>query len=80
MVDWREYIVTNPEVLVGKPVVKGTRLSVEFILRLLAEGWTKQEVLDNYPTLSPQGLQAVLAFAVECLSEEGLFQLKKTAI
>ena len=80
MVEWRDYIVTNPEVLVGKPIVKGTRLSVEFILRLLAEGWTKQEILDNYPTLTPQGLGAVLAFAAECLKEEGLFQLKKTAI
>jgi len=71
--DWREYIHSDPEVLLGKPVVKGTRLSVEFLLGLFAAGWTEREVLDNYPTLTPQSLRAVFAFATECEREEALF-------
>jgi uncharacterized protein (DUF433 family) len=61
--DWREYIHSDTEVLLGKPVVKGTRLSVEFLLGLFAAGWTEKQVLDNYPTLTAQSLRAVFAFA-----------------
>jgi len=61
--NWREYIHSDAEVLLGKPVVKGTRLSVEFLLGLFAAGWTEEQVLDNYPTLTPQSLRAVFAFA-----------------
>jgi uncharacterized protein (DUF433 family) len=64
--NWREYIHSDPEVLLGKPVVKGTRLSVEFLFSLFAAGWTEKEVLDNYPTLTPQSLRAVFAFAKGC--------------
>jgi len=70
--DWREYIHSDAKVLLGKPVVKGTRLSVEFLLGLFAAGWTEKEVLDNYPILTPQGLRAVFAFATECMREEAL--------
>jgi uncharacterized protein (DUF433 family) len=48
--DWRERIVTNPDILVGKPTIKGTRISVELILGWLAQGWTHEQVLENYPT------------------------------
>ncbi len=78
--DWREYIHSDPEVLLGKPVVKGTRLSVEFILGLFAAGWTEKQVLDNYPTLTPQSLRAVFAFARECMREEALFILTPAGI
>ena len=61
--DWRKYIHSDAEVLLGKPVVKGTRLSVEFLLGLFAAGWTEKQVLENYPTLTPQSLRAVFAFA-----------------
>jgi uncharacterized protein (DUF433 family) len=71
--DWREYIHSDAEVLVGKPVVKGTRLSVEFLLGLFAAGWTEKQVLDNYPPLTPQSLREVFAFATECMCEEALF-------
>ncbi|MBW4495790.1 MAG: DUF433 domain-containing protein [Oscillatoria princeps RMCB-10] len=73
--DWREYIHSDPKILVGKPVVKGTRLSVEFILGLFAAGWTEQQVLDSYPTLTPEGLRAVFAFAAECMREEVLYTI-----
>ena len=73
--DWREYIHSDAEVLSGKPVVKGTRLSVEFILGLFAVGRTEKQVMDNYHTLTPQSLRAVFAFAAECMREEALFVL-----
>jgi len=68
--DWRTYIHSDSKILLGKPVVKGTRLSVEFILGLFAEGWTEQQILENYPTLSAIAIQAVFAFASECLRED----------
>ena len=73
--DWRTYIHTDPTILMGKPVVKGTRLAVDFILGLLAAGWTEQQVLDNYPALTPTALQAVFAFTVECLRENRFYTL-----
>jgi len=72
-IDWRQHIHSDPEILLGKPVVKGTRLSVDFILRLFAAGWTEQQVLENYPTLAPDALRAVFAFAAECMREEALY-------
>jgi uncharacterized protein (DUF433 family) len=49
--DWKTHIHVDPQILLGRPVIKGTRLSVEFILGLLSEGWTEQQILENYPTL-----------------------------
>ena len=68
--DWKPYIHSDSKILLGKPVVKGTRLSVEFILGLFAEGWTEQQVLESYPTLNAITLQAVFAFAADCLKED----------
>ena len=73
--EWREHIHSDPAVLLGKPVVKGTRLSVEFLLGLFAAGWSEKQVLENYPTLTTTGLRAVFAFAAECIREEALFSL-----
>jgi uncharacterized protein (DUF433 family) len=77
--DWRDQINSDPDMLGGKPVVRGTRLAVDFILGLLADGWTEQEVLENYPTLTPEGLRAVFAYAAEVLREEALYPLKPGA-
>jgi len=71
-IDWRDYIHSDPNILVGKPVVKDTRLSVEFILGLFEVGWTEQQVLENYPRLTQKSLRAVFAFAIDCLKEEAL--------
>jgi len=70
---WQDYIHTDPEILNGKPVIKGTRLSVEFLLGLLAVGWTEQQILDNYPTLKARDLQAMFAFMADSLQENLLF-------
>ena len=64
-IDWRDYIHSDPDILVGKPVVKGTRLSVEFILGLFAVGWTEKQVLDSYPGLTHTDLQAIFQYKEE---------------
>jgi uncharacterized protein (DUF433 family) len=61
--DWKERIVIDPEILVGKPVIKGTRLAVEFIIDLLAQGWSEREILRNYPGLTQQDIRACLVYA-----------------
>lgn len=68
--NWREHIVTTPETLFGKPRIKGTRIGVEFVLELLASGWTEAQILENYPHLKPEDLQAVFAFVHDCLKDE----------
>src|SRR5437588_590220 len=68
--NWEQRFVTDPDILVGKPVVKGTRLAVEFILGLLAEGWTEAEVLSNYPGLTRDDVLACLAYATVRLQSE----------
>jgi len=79
-IEWKDYIHSDPEILLGKPVLKGTRLSVEFILGLFAEGWTDQQIIENYPTLSKESLRAVFAFATECMREEFLYLLPTEAV
>lgn len=73
---WQDHIVSDPNILLGKPVIKGTRLSVEFILERLATGWSEQEVLDNYPRLTRDDIQAIYAYAYEGLKDGLLFQLR----
>ena len=73
MMNWQQRIEVQESVLAGKPVVKGTRLSVEFLLGLFAEGWTEQQVLENYPQLCREDLQAVFAFSAACLHDEQFF-------
>jgi len=71
--NWRDYIQSDPGILQGKPVVKGTRLAVDFILSLYATGWTQRQILESYPTLSPEALRAVFAFSAECMREEAIY-------
>jgi uncharacterized protein (DUF433 family) len=68
--DWKSYIHCDPNILLGKPVIKGTRLSVEFILGLFSQGWTEQQILESYPSLNAIALKAVFAFAADCLRED----------
>lgn len=71
--DWKARIVADPGVLVGKPVVKGTRISVEMVVALLAKGWTQQQILENYPGLTLDDIRACLAYAAELLQSERLY-------
>jgi len=67
MNDW---IVANPEILGGKPCVKGTRISVEFILELLASGATREAILRAYPQITSEGLSAALQYAARVMKNE----------
>lgn len=71
--NWRDYIHSDPDVLLGKPVVRGTRISVELILELLGNGWTEAMLLQSYPTLSPEALRAVFLYLRECMQDELYF-------
>ncbi len=77
--DWQQHIHSDPDIVMGKPVLKGTRLAVDFLLNLFAAGWTQQQVLENYPSLTPEALRAVFAFAAECMSEETLYNIPMAA-
>jgi uncharacterized protein (DUF433 family) len=67
--NWRDYIHADPAILTGKPVMRGTRLGVQFLLELFAAGWTHRQVLESYPHLTPEALRAVFAFAAEAMQE-----------
>jgi uncharacterized protein (DUF433 family) len=72
---WQDRIVVDPNILVGKPIVKGTRLAVEFVIDLLAHGWSEADVLKNYPGLSAEDIRACLAYAGERLRAEKVYPL-----
>ena len=73
--EWKKRITVDPEILAGKPIIKGTRISVEFILDLLANGWTTENILKNYPQLKREDIFAVLKYATEILTEEKVYPL-----
>ncbi len=68
--DWQDRISVDPKVLVGKPVIKGTRIAVEFLMELMANGWTHEQILTNYPHLTEDDIQASLHYAAEALKQE----------
>ena len=68
--DYRNYIESNPSVMLGKPVIKGTRLTVEIILQKLSEGATVDQLIAAYPALKPEDISAVLAYASDVISNE----------
>lgn len=73
---WEDRIVIDPKLLDGKPAIKGTRIAVEFLLGLLAEGWSEDEILSNYPQLTRDDILAALHYATEALSNEKVYPLK----
>ncbi len=72
---WEDRIVVDPAILAGKPVIKGTRLAVEFLLDLLAEGWPTEQILRNYPQLTGDDIQAALHYAAETVKRERVYPL-----
>jgi uncharacterized protein (DUF433 family) len=76
---WEDYITSDKDVLVGKPIIKGTRISVELILELLANGWTEEKILESYPHVTLTQLQAVFSYLKDCIQQEFFFPLSKTA-
>lgn len=77
---WSDRITVDPEILVGKPVIRGTRIAVEFVVELLAEGWTEAQILDNYPGLSHEDIRACLQYASEVLKSENVYPVQASMV
>lgn len=77
--EWQNRIETKPEVLDGKPVVAGTRIPVELVIELLAQDWSTEEILEQYPALSYEDIRACLHYASEILQSERVYPIKTTA-
>ena len=77
--NWKDRIEVNPAVLVGKPIIKGTRISVELILDRLADGWTMEDVLASYSNVSREDVLAALSFASELFKEETFVAVGKVS-
>lgn len=75
-----ERIAVNPKVMVGKPVIRGTRIPVELIVKMLAQGISDAEILKEYPRLEPADIKAALAYASEVLSNEEIFPVLETEL
>ena len=71
--DWQNRITVDPSILVGKPVIKGTRLAVEFIVDLLAQGWQESEIIRNYPGITHDDITACLKYATNILKAEKIY-------
>ena len=69
----QDRIVLDPTILAGKPVIRGTRLSVEFVIGLLADGWSEAEIFENYPGVGPDDIRACLAYVRDMLKDERVF-------
>jgi uncharacterized protein (DUF433 family) len=73
--NWQDYIVSDDQVLLGKPTIKGTRISVELVLELFSSGWTEKQILESYPTVSADALRAVFAYLKTCMRQELYFSI-----
>lgn len=77
--NWHERIAADPSILVGKPCIKGTRISVELILGWLANGWTFEMILESYPHITREDILAALAFATEMMRDEQYVAIYKAS-
>jgi uncharacterized protein (DUF433 family) len=66
-------IALDPDVLAGKPIIRGTRIAVEFIIGLMAEGWSEADILENYPGVTHEDIVACLGYARDTLSSEKVY-------
>jgi len=73
-------IVTDPAVMMGKPVIKGTRITVELILEKLAAGETIEQILEAHPRLTREGIQAALSFAAKTLRSDVVYPIDEAAV
>jgi uncharacterized protein (DUF433 family) len=73
--NWQDYIISDNQILLGKPTIKGTRISVELLLELFAAGWTEKQILDSYPTITVESLRAVFDYLKACMQQELYFPI-----
>jgi len=72
---YEDRIEINPSILVGKPIIKGTRISIEFILELLSNGWTTEQILENYPQLAKEDILAAIEYSLKILKDEKVYNI-----
>jgi len=72
-------IVCNPDILSGKPVIQGTRISVEFVMELLTNNWTHEEIMENYPQIKKEDILAALDYSLSLLKEEHIYIIPEKA-
>lgn len=72
-INWQDYIISDKDILMGKPTIKGTRISLDHIIGLLAQGWNENAILENYPRLTKEHLQAVFAYVHDCMKDGLLY-------
>jgi uncharacterized protein (DUF433 family) len=72
--DYKKYIERNPEIMLGKPVIKGTRITVELIMRKLAEGYNVDSILKSYPHLTQEQIYATLEYAADLIANEEILE------
>ena len=77
--DWRERIAADPKVMVGKSVIKGTRITVEFIIQLLGNGWSIGEILEEYPHVTEEDIRACLYYAHDIVKMVREYPLKASS-
>ena len=77
--EWKDHITADPAILVGKPIIKGTRISVERIIDLYSKGWTEEVILENFPHLTSDDLRAVFLYLNDCI-ESHLINLPTTSL
>ena len=73
--DYKKIITRNPEVMLGKPIIKGTRIAVELIIRKLASGYSFEQLLDSYPHLTKDQLYAVFEYAADIIANDGIIEV-----
>ncbi len=77
--DWQQHIISDKNILLGKPTIKGPRIYVELILELLSDSWDEKIILESYPNVTEKDLKAVYAFLNECIKHELFFSIPKPA-
>lgn len=77
--NWQTYIVSNPKIMMGKPIIKGTRITVELILDKLANGETFDQILESHPHLTKEAIQAAIGFAAENLRADVIYPVPTAA-
>lgn len=78
MEDFMKYIEINPKILLGKPVIRGTRIPLELIVKLVAQGWKDKDIIKEYPSLKNKDIKAALLYAEKMLKEEEVYPILKT--
>jgi uncharacterized protein (DUF433 family) len=77
--EWRKYITSDVKIMIGKPVIKGTRITVELILDKIAAGESFEQILEAHPRLTEESIRAAIAFAVEVLRTDIIYPIEEPA-